>query len=122
MWSSAAVANLLQSSTCCAFRDGILHTLVVTCDYLSYCYLSIISNQSAQDSTDLCSSLAVILGESLATQTLLLTLNKDDIDTCPHSGRFITYLVDWNLLIITLMVEMGIFNALTLFLQPLSIL
>ncbi len=119
MWSSAAVAHLFQ---CCVFRDGILHTLVVKCDYLSYCYLSIISNQSAQDSTDLCSSLAVILGESLATQTLLLTLNKDDIDTCPLSGRFITYLVDWNLLIITLMVEMGIFNALTLFLQPLSIL
>ncbi len=29
MWSSAAVAHLLQGSTCCAFRDGILHTLVV---------------------------------------------------------------------------------------------
>ncbi len=47
MWSSAAVAHLLQGSTCCAFRDGILHTLVVTSDYLSYCCLSIISNQSA---------------------------------------------------------------------------
>ncbi len=32
---------------CCAFRDGILHTLVVTSVYLSYCCLSIISNQSA---------------------------------------------------------------------------
>ncbi len=30
MWSSAAVDHLLQGSTCCAFRDGILHTLVVT--------------------------------------------------------------------------------------------
>ncbi len=29
MWSSAAVAHLLQGSACCAFRDGILHTLVV---------------------------------------------------------------------------------------------
>ncbi len=47
MWSSAAVAHLLQGSTCCAFRDGILHTLVVTSGYLSYCCLSIISNQSA---------------------------------------------------------------------------
>ncbi len=28
MWSSAAVAHLLQGSTCCVFRDGILHTLV----------------------------------------------------------------------------------------------
>ncbi len=47
MWSSAAVAHLLQGSTCCAFRDGFLHTLVLTSGYLSYCYLSIISNQSA---------------------------------------------------------------------------
>ncbi len=47
VWSSAAVAHLLQGSMCCAFRDGILHTLVVTSGYLSYCCLSIISNQSA---------------------------------------------------------------------------
>ncbi len=47
MWSSAAEAHLLQGSTCCAFRDDILHTLVVTSGYLSYCCLSITSNQSA---------------------------------------------------------------------------
>ncbi len=47
VWSSAVVAHLLQGSTCCTFRDGILHTLVVTSGYLSYCCLSIISNQSA---------------------------------------------------------------------------
>ncbi len=47
VWSSAAGAHLLQGLTCCAFRDGILHILVVTCGYLSYCCLSIISNQSA---------------------------------------------------------------------------
>ncbi len=46
-WSSAAVAHLLQGSKCCVFRDGILHTLVITSGYLSYCCLSIISNQSA---------------------------------------------------------------------------
>ncbi len=45
--SSAAVAHLLQGLTCCELRDGIWHTLVVTSDYLSYCCLSIISNQSA---------------------------------------------------------------------------
>ncbi len=44
VWSSAAVAVLLQG---CVFRDGILHTLVLTSGYLSYCCLSIISNQSA---------------------------------------------------------------------------
>ncbi len=47
VWSSAAVAHLLQGLTCCAFRDGILHTLVVTSGYFSYRCLSIISNQSA---------------------------------------------------------------------------
>ncbi len=47
VWSSAAVALLLQGSKCCAFRDSILHTLVITSGYLSYCCLSIISNQSA---------------------------------------------------------------------------
>ncbi len=41
VWSSAAVAHLLQGLTCCAFRDGILNTLVVTSGYLSYCCLSI---------------------------------------------------------------------------------
>ncbi len=46
VWSSAAGAHLLQGSMCCVFRDGILHTLVVTSGYLSYCFLSIISNQS----------------------------------------------------------------------------
>ncbi len=46
VWSSAAGAHLLQGSTCCTFRDGILQTLVVTSGYLSYCCLSIISNQS----------------------------------------------------------------------------
>ncbi len=47
MWSSAAVAHLLQGSTCCAFIDGILHTLVVTSGYLSCCCFAIIFNQSA---------------------------------------------------------------------------
>ncbi len=46
MWSSAAGAHLLQGSMCCVFRDGILQILVVTSDYLSYCCLSVISNQS----------------------------------------------------------------------------
>ncbi len=47
MWSSAAVAHLLQGSTCCVFKDSILNTLVVTSGYLSYCCLSITSIQSA---------------------------------------------------------------------------
>ncbi len=46
VWSSAAGAHLLQGSMCCVFRDGILQILVVTSGYLSYCCLSIISNQS----------------------------------------------------------------------------
>ncbi len=47
VWSSASVAHLLQCLMCCAFRDCILHILVVTIGYLSYCCLSILSNQSA---------------------------------------------------------------------------
>ncbi len=44
VWSSAAVAHLLQGSTCCVFRDGILYTLVVTSGFervvfTSYCCL-----------------------------------------------------------------------------------
>ncbi len=42
MWTSAAGAHLLQSSTCCVFKDGVLHTVVVTGGYLRY-----ILNQSA---------------------------------------------------------------------------
>ena len=34
MWSSAAAAHLLQGSTCCAFRDGVLHSSVGTSAYL----------------------------------------------------------------------------------------
>ncbi len=47
MWSSAAVAHLIQGSMCCAFRDDILHILVLTSVYECYCCLSIISKQSA---------------------------------------------------------------------------
>ncbi len=41
------VLRLVSGFMCCVFRDGALHTLVVTSGYLSYCCLSIISNQSA---------------------------------------------------------------------------
>jgi len=58
---------------------------------------------------------AVILEESLATQTLLLTVHLDEINTCPYPGSFVTIYVDWKFLIIVLMVEMGIFTALVLF-------
>ncbi len=67
MWSSAAVAHLLQGSTCCACRDGILHTLVVTSGYLSYCCLSIISNQSAH------SPLTSDINKAFPATQLLLT-------------------------------------------------
>ncbi len=48
MWSSAAVAHLLQGSTCCAFRDGILHYLgfnenTKTVRLVSYCIASLVS-------------------------------------------------------------------------------
>ncbi len=67
MCSSAAVAHLLQGSMCCAFRDGILHSLVVTSGYLIYCYLSIISNQSAH------SPLTSDINKAFLSTQLLLT-------------------------------------------------
>ncbi len=67
VWSSAAGAHLLQGSTCCVFRDGILHTLVVTSGYLSYCCLSIISNQSAH------SPLTSDINKAFSSRQLLLT-------------------------------------------------
>ncbi len=67
MWSSAAVAHLLQGLTCCVFRDGILHTLVVMSGYLSYCCLSIISNQSAH------SPLTSDINKALSSTQLPLT-------------------------------------------------
>jgi len=47
VWCSAAVAYLLQGLMCCAFRDALLQTLVVTSG-LSYCCLSNNANQSGQ--------------------------------------------------------------------------
>ncbi len=73
-----------------------------------------------RDSTIFCSSPAVVLGESLATQTLILTMHLDDIDTRPLPGGFVIFSVDWKFLIIALMVEMGIFTALALFLKRLQ--
>ncbi len=66
MWSSAAVAHLLQGSMCCAFKEGILHTFVVMSGYLSYCCLSIISNQSAH------SSLTSDISKAFSSTQLLL--------------------------------------------------
>lgn len=51
VWSSEA--HLIHGAMCQAFTDGLLHTLVVTRDYLSYSFLSIISNQSGH-SPEIC--------------------------------------------------------------------
>ncbi len=67
MWSSAAVVHLLQGSMCCVFRDGILHTLVVTSGYFSYCCHSIISNQSDH------SHLTSDINKAFSSTQLLLT-------------------------------------------------
>ncbi len=76
-----------------------------------------------RDSTIFYNSPSVVLEESLATQTLLLAVHYDDIDTGPHPGSFVTFDVDWKFLIITLMVEMGIFTALALaFLKATSLI
>ncbi len=63
-----------------------------------------------RDSTIFRNSPGVVLEKSLAIQTLLLTVHKDDIDTRPLPGSFVTFYVDCKFLIIALMVEMGIHN------------
>ncbi len=72
-----------------------------------------------RDSTIFCNSPAMVLGESLATQTLLRTVHYDDRDTRHLPGSFVTFYVDWKFLITALMLEMEIFTALALFLKPL---
>lgn len=46
VWSSAALAHLLQGSTRCLFRNALLHALVVVSGYLRCCSLLISSKQS----------------------------------------------------------------------------
>lgn len=46
LWPSAAVAHLLQGSTCCEVRDSLLDTLVVTSGYLSDCCFPVSFKQS----------------------------------------------------------------------------
>lgn len=48
MWLFAA--HLLQGSTCCLFRDGLLHISGVLSGYLRNCWLSVIANQSGHSS------------------------------------------------------------------------
>ncbi len=42
-----------------------------------------------------CFTIAEVLEESLASQTLLLTVHWDDTDTRPLPGSFVTFYVDW---------------------------
>ena len=64
-----------------------------------------------QDSTNLCNSPAVILGDSFATQTILLTVRG-------VNGWFLTSPVALKFLTIAMIVEMGIFNCLEIFFYP----
>lgn len=41
LWALAAVAHPLRGLTCCAFRNTLLHTLVVTSCYSSPCFLPV---------------------------------------------------------------------------------
>ncbi len=63
----------------------------------------------------------MVLVESLATQTLLLTMHYDDIDTRPLPGRFVTFYVDRKFLII-LDVGNGDFHCSSSFLKATSLI
>ncbi len=64
----------------------------------------------------------MVLGEFLATRTLLLTVHYDEIDTRPLPGIFVKCYVDWKFLIIALMMKMGIFSVRSTFLKPTSLI
>ena len=67
MWSSAARAPLLQGSTCCALREALRHTSVVTSGYLSYCCLSLSAKQSDH------SPLTSAINKAFSPRELLVT-------------------------------------------------
>ena len=69
-----------------------------------------------QDSTNLCNSPAVILRDYFASRTILLTVRGVNLQTGPLPGWFLTSPVALNFLTIALIVEMGIFNCLDIFL------
>lgn len=69
-WSSAAVAHCLQGLTCCAFRDAILHSLVVLSDYLSYCGLPMICLLILLGHQYFCSHLGIVLFWDHSIETL----------------------------------------------------
>ena len=71
-----------------------------------------------QDSTHLYNSPAVILGDSFASRTILLTVRGVNLQIGPLPGWFLTSPVALNFLIISMIVEMGIFNCLEIFLCP----
>ncbi len=55
------------------------------------CFIIFLRFSDPEIQSFFCNSPAVVLGESLATQTLLLTVHLDDIDTRPLSGSFVTF-------------------------------
>ena len=71
-----------------------------------------------QDSTNLCNSPAVILGDSFVSRTILLTVRGVNVHTSSSRLIFLTSPVALNFLIIAMIVEMGIFNCLEVFLYP----
>src|SRR4029434_1899230 len=78
----------------------------------------VVETFSPQDSTNLCNSPAVILGDYFASRTILLTVHGVNVQTRPLPGGFLTSPVALNFLIISMSVEMGIFNCLEIFLCP----
>ncbi len=97
VWSSDAVAHLLQGSTCCVFRDGILHTLVVTSGYLSYCCLSIISNQSCPFSSELWYQQGIFVHTTAAHWifSLFRTILCNPRDGCAWKSQLLKKKITW---------------------------
>jgi len=83
------------------------------------CLMVVLETFWLQDSTNLCHSPAVILGDSFASRTILLTVRGVKVAyTRPLPGWFLTSPVALYFLIISMIVEMGIFNCVEIFLRP----
>lgn len=93
-WSSAAVAHLRKGWTCCAFKDGFLHFLVVKSGCFIYCCLSIISNHSSY--FDLSTSIRHFLSTQLPLPGyfLFFGLSVNTKNDCASKSRLFPNFLD----------------------------
>lgn len=83
-------AQLFQGSTCCAFRDGVLHYTAVAHTYLSYCCLPVsvtfLPNKAEQIFVCVCACVCVcVFGTILGRVYRLLYMKLSIVHSYIHS-------------------------------------